>query len=82
LVAPLGNVQGSPEQQSADVVQELPVMTQAPPHTNPDSLVADCTQGRPQQSALDAHDIPILVAGSVQTMPVPTPQRGMPRLSL
>jgi hypothetical protein len=72
-------VHGRPEQQSAVVVQAPPCATHVEPHTKPVSGLP--TQGRPQQSALDAHGWPAWLAGSVQSTPTPTPQRGMPSAS-
>jgi len=59
LVAPGRMVQGSPRQQSAVVVHAPPAATQlSPPQTNGGSPSGFGTQGRLQQSALEAHAWP------------------------
>src|SRR5512143_786742 len=71
--------QGSPEQQSASVVQFEPVFWQPAWQKKPASGLP--VHGRPQQSADDAQAIPTLVDGSVQSIVFCAPQRGIPRLS-
>ena len=80
-------MQGRPEQQSASVVQVASVIWQPAAHRKPVSGLP--MQGRPQQSALDAHCMPTWLCGSAHSMVQPgsfgahaeMPQRGMPRLS-
>ena len=84
-VEPGGNVQGSPVQQSAAVVQPPPLPTQSPPHTKggtpPSSVKPGLgTHANPQQSALLAQGCPALDPASSHGLPVIV-QRGMPRLS-
>ncbi len=72
--------QGSPGQQSADVVHAPPLSTQMGPQTKggtPDGLG---TQGKPQQSALVAQACPAREPASAQDSPFNV-QRGMPRMS-
>ena len=75
-------VHGSPGQQSAVVVQALPLLMQVALQMKrgPAGSVFG-TQGPPQQSALVAHASPALVAGSTPTQLPALVQRGMPRLS-
>ena len=54
VVEPSGIVHGRPEQQSVLVVHAPPWVTQVEPQTKPVSGLP--THGRPQQSALEAHD--------------------------
>lgn len=81
-VEPGATVHGRPEQQSAVVVHAPPEgMHFAALHTKggePDGLG---THGRLQQSALDAHALPVNVAGSAVQSTSAARQRGMPRLS-
>jgi hypothetical protein len=86
-VDPGGNVQGSPGQQSAPVVQVPPRPTHSPPQTKggtpaPASAVKFGlgTQGKPQQSALVAQVCPALDPASSQGCAAII-QRGMPRRS-
>lgn len=75
---PGGTLHAMPEQQSAVVVQLPPEGTHAPPQTS--LPLASGVQGRPQQSALDAHALPVCADGFVQSTGA-IRQRGMPRLS-
>src|SRR5689334_22849748 len=78
LAAPGSMMHVPPKQQSALVVQDPSVGTQAEPHTWSNSEPGTGTQGLPQQSALDAHGVPAGGGLFVQSMFGATPQRGMP----
>lgn len=82
LVAPGAMTHGRPEQQSA-VVVHAPAdgMHFAVTHTNGGVPAGFGTQGRLQQSALDAHALPANVEGSAVQSTSAARQRGMPRLS-
>ena len=81
-VAPGATVHGRPEQQSAVVVHAPPEGTHfAALHTKGGEPEGLGTQGRLQQSALDAHALPVNVDGSAVQSTSAARQRGMPRLS-
>lgn len=74
-VDPGGMLHAMPAQQSAVVVHVPPAWMQVPPHTS--LPLPSGVQGRPQQSALDAHALPVCAFGSVQSISAMR-QRGMP----
>ena len=67
-------------QQSASFVQLWPSTLHVSPQRRSFSLPGAGVHGSPQQSALEAHGMPVYTDGSVQSSPAPV-QRGMPRLS-
>jgi hypothetical protein len=82
LVAPGAITHGAPAQQSAVVVHAAALGWHfTPTQTNGGAPDGFATQGKLQQSALDAQALPASVVGSaVQSTPAAR-QRGMPRLS-
>jgi hypothetical protein len=82
IVPPGGRLQGSPEQQSAVVVHPPAAGTHGLDEQMNGGLPAGFgTQGRLQQSALDAQAVPASEPASAQSTPVLARQRGIPRLS-
>ena len=75
IVDPGGMLHAMPAQQSAVVVHPPPDGMHAPPQTS--APLEFGVQGRPQQSALDAHVLPVNADGFVQSISAMR-QRGMP----